>query len=680
MSCDYIRLAAPTYPEMQFCYSPVYDSALSKDQVPFGNTALTSSPRTKHSHYKLRKIGLMNPSIPALADRKTNPGNNESTEDNSGRKPRKQTMPARKLSAPTLCITEASQTPKSRPKFSDDVATTPINKDVLITHRRNNSSTAAFSNGNASDAMTTSLHPSIESTIGPSPRSSLDVEANQGSYPLSQPRSASNLTILQPKTEEKPHSPLQYTKQHTPTLQQKPLQAKSALSALIAEKASSAENPFSEFSFVSGKGEANPIVLSIYLPRPSQGYNIISLVVRRDTVIYDVIGYILYDYVEEKRQPELDEESYDVAQWVLMTVDDGEIEDDIPVLDRGLQINKVFFDQFALCRADAAQVRENEQVRTKLGRSAPNLEEIKKRASMASTPTQDQVTSISIAPDSPMNSTAAMDDFGPLDPGLTSRRQHQTADSSIVAVPVPSSKTRLTKSATPMKFIKNFRIQLMTDETVSATTTIPVYAEMLIGDVLALVSRKRKLDPDEHILTIADSDVVIRNDTTVESLRDVTDLCLIRKGAGLTIPNASKNIWRSPNKKKTEEMHYPPFLSAGSSSATNDGLLSQYKKYVVSRKMPMFVGRRESVLTVDGDYIHIMPPEHKGMFDSVKTTAFHASTIVSCKRSTKPSNFKVVVKKDRDYKTYDFEAESREEAHEICSSIQFLMQINKGAR
>jgi hypothetical protein len=60
--------------------------------------------------------------------------------------------------------------------------------------------------------------------------------------------------------------------------------------------------------------------------------------------------------------------------------------------------------------------------------------------------------------------------------------------------------------------------------------------------------------------------------------------------------------------------------TAGPSAANaNDALLSQYKKYTVSRKMPMFVSKRLYILAIDGDYIHLMPPEHKGMFDSVKT-------------------------------------------------------------
>lgn len=37
--------------------------------------------------------------------------------------------------------------------------------------------------------------------------------------------------------------------------------------------------------------------------------------------------------------------------------------------------------------------------------------------------------------------------------------------------------------------------------------------------------------------------------------------------------------------------------------------------------MPMFVSKRLYILAIDGDYIHLMPPEHKGMFDSVKTVS-----------------------------------------------------------
>jgi hypothetical protein len=49
---------------------------------------------------------------------------------------------------------------------------------------------------------------------------------------------------------------------------------------------------------------------------------------------------------------------------------------------------------------------------------------------------------------------------------------------------------------------------------------------------------------------------------------------------------------------------------------------SVYKKYNVMRKMPKIMGRQERVLAIDGDYIYIMPPENKNLFDSVKTVPF----------------------------------------------------------
>lgn len=86
--------------------------------------------------------------------------------------------------------------------------------------------------------------------------------------------------------------------------------------------------------------------------------------------------------------------------------------------------------------------------------------------------------------------------------------------------------------------------------------------------------------------------------------------------------------------------------------------------------MPMFVGKRESNLAIDGDYIHIMPPEHKGMFDSVKTSSFHVNSVVACKQSKKARNhFKITVVKDQSHKTYDFEAENAKEARKWDGSV-----------
>ncbi|KAI9265047.1 stress-activated map kinase interacting protein 1-domain-containing protein [Phascolomyces articulosus] len=804
MSDDYIRLAAPTYPEMQYCYSPTYDNFFTKGSNTNGGggTNLVSSPRTKRSHYRLRKKENVHPlNSPMIPKPATTPesGNEETDGDLGTNKPLPPT-PMRKQSAPTLCVTEASKS--LRPRFADDTGAsattaTSLHKETVIrSHTRTTSSTTFSFHGTtgSENATMTSLHPSIESPIDPSPRSSLDVDNDQASFPLtveSASEKESNAKSIEQRQrqplvptelqkqreasqeeEEQQYSPLEYTKiqipplynkieeppkptvpavtgipgitipavsgvssttsssssttnnnnnpimpplklapnlptahrrrryprqqvqqqqspspqQVTPPPQLPPQQPqhqvastsvsqqqtvrrppKSNLTAMIAERASAADNPFNEFSFVSGRGETKPITLCVYLPHSIHPYEPISLVVRPDAIVDDVLGYILYDYVEKKRKPSLQEEMYDIAQWELrLAEDDGEIEDGIPAMDRTRQISMVAFAQFALCRTAPGQVKQNEMIRAKLGRTGPDLSKSNK-----SNQPDTQLTippAPSVAGSSTANTSSTAVDIGPLDPITVAPpfTSHQEADSSVVAVPIPSSKAMLTKSTMPMTPVKYFRIRLMTNEEVSATTTIPVYAEMFIGDVLELLSRKRKLDPDEHMLTIADTNVIVPNDTTVDSMGGVTELCLMKKGAGLTV-SSSTHIWRSPNRKKKEEpLYYPNMYNASSSTGGNNGILSQYKRYFVNRKMPMFVGRRESVLAIDGDYIQIMPPEHKSMFDSVKTASFHVSTVVLCKQSKKaPVNFKITVVKDQSHKAYDFEAMNSKEARKF---------------
>ncbi|KAG0748385.1 hypothetical protein G6F57_005641 [Rhizopus arrhizus] len=635
MSDDYVRLAAPVYPEMQYCYSPGHESHLS-------DSKLTTSPRTTKRTYRHRKT-QQKQQFPSIAV----PPN---------------VRPKRRESSTTESEEEELMDLEHKEKAEEEVVIVEKGEVMLNTTHLN-------------PTEETLLNPSVDSAIDPSPRSSID-EEEASIFPF--PTSSSNTNDTKERQELPPpltasianEHPLDYTKKST-----RPIQQKSALSAMIAEKATAAENPFAEYSYVSGKGESKPITLCVYLPHSHQPYEPVRLIVRPDALIDDVIGYILYDYVEHKRGPELDVESLDLAEWVLLIAeDDGEIEEDLPAVDRARRIDWVSFDQFALCRATPSQVKQNDITRAKMGKSKPDIEALRKKKE-ASEPALPDLT----IPQQPQPTEQHED---AVTGHLLHHQQPQEPDPSTVAVPVPSTKATLTKATMPMTPLKYFRLKLMTNEEVSATTAIPVYAEMFIGDVLELVSRKRKLDPNEYMLTIADTNVIVPNDTTVESMKEITDLTLVKKERTLTIPS-SNHIWRSPMKRKKEEVNHPMYFSSTdknqrpTTTNTNDGLLSQYKKYSVSRKMPMFVSKKMYILAIDGDYIHLMPPEHKGMFDSVKTTSFHASAIRSCKQSKKvPTNLKVIVLKERDYKTYDLEAESSKEAYEICARIRFLMQTD----
>jgi hypothetical protein len=55
VSNDYIRTAAPVYPEMHLCYSPVYDNPLIATNI------LTNSPRTMRSGMRPARKKDMNP-------------------------------------------------------------------------------------------------------------------------------------------------------------------------------------------------------------------------------------------------------------------------------------------------------------------------------------------------------------------------------------------------------------------------------------------------------------------------------------------------------------------------------------------------------------------------------------------------------------------------------------------
>lgn len=725
MSDEYVRLAAPVYPEMQYCYSPVYDSYLNSD-TSYNSNKLTSSPRTTKRNYRQHKPqqtslnkfsniryptkNMVNnqlenkPSTTSDSedddidiDKLSNPGQSVVMEEGNG----SNTTPA--------TITAANNTA--------NISTTSLHDSATPT-AAGPSTLAAVSRS----FQTTSLHPSVDSAIDPSPtQSSMGDTGNASNH--FPPTFGTDSTM-----EEVKATPLEYTKK-APVQKRKNT---SALSALIAEKATAAENPFAEYSFVSGKGESKSITLCVYLPHSNEPYTPVSLVVRPDAITDDVIGYILYDYVEEKRQPELDVEAYDLAEWVLLIAeDDGEIEDDLPAVDRTRNIGRVSFDQFALCRATPSQAKQNDIDRARMGRTKPDIETLRKKKEAATVNagdilnTSNELTLPSSATQEvPLSSTttaanaatATNSNSIPKNNGggggggnevldnspnvpedeisqtfnahLLSTQQQNQPDASTVAVPVPSSKATLTKATMPMTPSKFFRIKLMTNEEVSATTTMPVHAEMFIGDVLELISRKRKLDPNEYMLTIGDSNVIVPADTTVESMKGITNLTFQKKTPTLSIPSSSaSHLWRSPIKRKKDESNQPMYFSTTespsglSTSNVNDGLLSQYKKYTVSRKMPMFVSKRVYILAIDGDYIHLMPPEHKGMFDSVKTTSFHASAVRACKQSKKvPTNFKIMISKEINInKTYDLEAETQKEASEICSRIRFLMQVTKGA-
>jgi len=119
----------------------------------------------------------------------------------------------------------------------------------------------------------------------------------------------------------------------------------STLSNLIMEK-SGIKNPFLSYSSYCGKGEAKPITLKIWLPFSENKKKPMEVIVKRDATVGDVIGYALYQYIDDGRTPA--PLSSLEAYSLRIVEDDGVIDDDFPALERSRKIEKFSFDQFAL--------------------------------------------------------------------------------------------------------------------------------------------------------------------------------------------------------------------------------------------------------------------------------------------------------------------------------------------
>ncbi|CAG8473488.1 16_t:CDS:2 [Acaulospora colombiana] len=418
----------------------------------------------------------------------------------------------------------------------------------------------------------------------------------------------------------------------------------STLTALIAEKKNKLDNPFAEdYSFFAGKGDLNPITRKIYLPFSTEPTRPMIIVVKRDASVEETIGYTLYQYWDEKREPLLDQKLCDVVQWNMRIVeDDGEIDEDFPALERRQKISKFSFDQFALCKATPAQVRQNEAVSTKTRPPAKESFVIPPSVNTDGTVINSESNITNLA-------------NGPSISGTSS-----TIDIS-------------------NQIFLRIRLNLTPYEEVSHTTTINVSSEMPFQEVLEMICRKRKLDSNKYTFKIADTEKYINLEKAVESVGNANELALVERPLNATAsmipdvpPSPTSVKERSLVKRRTLNEPQPPYVSLNE-------YMSVYKKYTVNRKTPMFVGRHERVLAIDGDYIHIMPSETRTMFESMKTSSYHIGSVMSCKVDKKaPTNFKLIINRNQGTKTYDFEAESKTLANEISQKVRFLQNLNKG--
>ncbi|SPO22756.1 related to Stress-activated map kinase interacting protein 1 [Ustilago trichophora] len=500
----------------------------------------------------------------------------------------------------------------------------------------------------------------------------------------------------------------------------------SILSSMLQKQDSGPENPFAAFyAGIAGRAATVPsMTIEIYFPwaenrqppsssPPASGAvsvhaktKCMKLNIRKDATMEEVIGYGLYCYVEEKWKPELDPPGSSLSDsereaktttigWTLMIVEDGEVDDDFPAIDQSLLLGKFGGDEFAICEATPNQIRQHRDAYASIARRTVRAPTASKTLASKLGGAGESVVAGSGAVDASQSTLAGGAKSGAAaitgNPALASRLGvpgvgTQVPAGSLINIqgtPIFASGA-LSRSALGSSSQSIFlRVLVTPNPEVRYKTTLQVPSDMYLADVLEMICRKRHLsNVDEWALIVPDKSIVVPLDRTVESLQGNHDLALVRRsslgalgGAGAlssssTNPNASIFKRYSATSDPNAPSGQPKYTKALDIAAA-------YKSYTVYRKSPMFGSRHnERSLTLDGDWLHIMPTDMKTFG---KAASFHVSSVVACKLSSKLANgFKLVVWREspRDTKRYDFEADSARIAAEIVREINLLRSQN----
>ncbi|PFH50491.1 hypothetical protein AMATHDRAFT_3880 [Amanita thiersii Skay4041] len=418
---------------------------------------------------------------------------------------------------------------------------------------------------------------------------------------------------------------------------------KSSLSAMMASSGST--NPFAElYAAVSGRGEMASTNVQVFFPhaeRPSG--TPMTLNVKKDATVEEVIGFALWTYWEEKWLPKLDEDlsgendpkwedTMSAVKWVLRIAEmDGEVDDDFPPPDRIGKIARFNSEAYAIIEATPNQVEQNKVIH----------EKIHKKPEKLTLPGPNTV---------PVAGSSA-------------------TGSALGSIPAPSYLGP--SSSHGPQILLRIRIAEHADA-VHVSTTIPVSSGMYLQEALELLCRKRRnMDPKDYALLLGDQSLLIPLDRTVASLQGKRELLLVKRSM---LPQYGENIVRVGKTTNPDDSIFKKPISGTPEVPFPSDPTTAYKKYTIYRKLPMLVAKQERSLAIDGAYIHIMPSTKKAVFDSAKTASYHIDSIAYSKQSTKMASvFKLVLNgRGSGNKRYDFEAESPKHAAEIVQTINAL--------
>ncbi|KAF3915281.1 hypothetical protein AA313_de0201204 [Arthrobotrys entomopaga] len=276
------------------------------------------------------------------------------------------------------------------------------------------------------------------------------------------------------------------------------IQPVSLLTQLIKANEEEIQHPLDIYTQFSGKGDVKavgpvlrrfgqsndlnaPLRLRVYCPFSMERLKFIEVIVKRsvirdgikhETVVADTLGYILYRYREEDRQPPLTEEQYNVNKWSLHIMDEpGEPDEDFPL-------------------------EENERQFP----SAKAVQEPKKAAT----------------PAAPTNAQAQAQQ----QPPKLEQAPAKPADAPAI----------INQSVTKTGATVHLKIFCNTPEVHDQSVVVKITSDTYIGEVMDIICKKKNLDPTRLLFRLLGTSTVIPLDRTVKDLEGRGELELAVRG------------------------------------------------------------------------------------------------------------------------------------------------------
>lgn len=286
------------------------------------------------------------------------------------------------------------------------------------------------------------------------------------------------------------------------------------------------------YRLFSGKGELTPVTLKLYIPyspRSSPFEIIINRLPKppsgdrgnKETTVAEAIGFALYKYIEDKKEPTLRVDLCDINQWTLRMVDDGEPDEDFPPLERTQPVTAYIVKksgrggrmgaretklegEFALVEATPEQYVDNARV-------TPGLGPPKKKVVEATPPGTAVSTDVATTTSNTfITTTSASASAGP-------SLQLQLQPLFIPGAPKTGSS-------------KIIRIHISTIDEFAQSVSVCVTSDTYIGEVLEQVCRKKHLDKSKYILRLTGHpNVVWPLERAVSALGDRAELDLVKR-------------------------------------------------------------------------------------------------------------------------------------------------------